>query len=152
MKYFKNASGLLVVIIFALQANQELAAQTDYWAVFSKTRFEVRYSEKAQEYLNFPIFPAEVKALESKVISVEGYYLPVDVVGEAYVIISKYPYSQCFFCGGAGPETIAEVSFKTKPPKFSADQYIRVRGKLKLNTDDIDRTNFLIQDAELIQK
>jgi len=152
MKYFKNASGLLVVVIFALQVNQKLAAQTDYWAVFSKTRFEVRYSEKAQEYLNFPIFPAEVKALESKVISVEGYYLPVDVVGEAYVIISKYPYSQCFFCGGAGPETIAEVSFKTKPPKFSADQYIRVRGKLKLNTDDIDRTNFLIQDAELIVK
>jgi hypothetical protein len=152
MKYFKNASGLLVVVIFALQVNQKLAAQTDYWAVFSKTRFEVRYSEKAQEYLNFPIFPAEVKALESKVISVEGYYLPVDVVGEAYVIISKYPYSQCFFCGGAGPETIAEVSFKTKPPKFSADQYIRVRGKLKLNTDDIDRTNFLIQEAELIEK
>jgi len=152
MKYFKKFSGLFIVTFLTLVSNQKLAAQTDYWAVFSKTRFEVRYSEKAQEYLNFPIFPAEVKALESKVISVEGYYLPVDVVGEAYVIISKYPYSQCFFCGGAGPETIAEVSFKTKPPKFSADQYIRVRGKLKLNTDDIDRTNFLIQEAELIEK
>ena len=129
-----------------------LSAQTDYWAVFSKTKFEVKYSEKAQEYLNFPVFPADVKALEGKVISIEGYYLPVDVIGEAYVIISKYPYSQCFFCGGAGPETIAEVSFKTKPPKFTADQYIRVKGKLKLNTDDIDRTNFIIQDAELISK
>lgn len=152
MKSFIISSWLFLLLFSGLTENQKLAAQTDYWAVFSKTKFEVRYSEKAQEYLNFPLFPAEVKALEGKVISVEGYYLPVDVVGEAYVIISKYPYSQCFFCGGAGPETIAEVSFKTKPPKFSADQYIRVKGKLKLNTDDIDRTNFLIQDAELIEK
>lgn len=129
-----------------------ISAQTDYWAVFSKTKFEVRYSEKAQEYLNFPLFPAEVKSLEGKSISIEGYYLPVDVIGEAYVIVSKYPYSQCFFCGGAGPETIAEVSFKVKPPKFAADQYIRVKGKLKLNTDDIDRTNFILQEAELISK
>ena len=143
---------LRLLFLFILLMPGISIAQTDYWAVFSKTRFEVKYSEKAQEYLNFPVFPAEVKALEGKVISVEGYYLPVDVVGEAYVIISKYPYSQCFFCGGAGPETIAEVSFKTKPPKFTADQYIRVKGKLKLNLDDIDRTNFILQEAELIQK
>ena len=143
---------LRLLFLFILLIPGISNAQTDYWAVFSKTRFEVKYSEKAQEYLNFPVFPAEVKALEGKVISVEGYYLPVDVVGEAYVILSKYPYSQCFFCGGAGPETIAEVSFKTKPPKFTADQYIRVKGKLKLNLDDIDRTNFILQEAELIQK
>ncbi|MFZ9504011.1 MAG: hypothetical protein ACO263_05515 [Cyclobacteriaceae bacterium] len=143
---------MLRLLLFIVLIPGISKAQTDYWAVFSKTRFEVKYSEKAQEYLNFPVFPAEVKALEGKVISVEGYYLPVDVVGEAYVIISKYPYSQCFFCGGAGPETIAEVSFKTKPPKFTADQYIRVKGKLKLNLDDIDRTNFILQEAELIQK
>ena len=142
----------LLVILTSSLVPGFLSAQTDYWAVFSKTKFEVKYSEKAQEYLNFPVFPADVKALEGKVISIEGYYLPVDVIGEAYVIISKYPYSQCFFCGGAGPETIAEVSFKIKPPKFTADQYIRVKGKLKLNTDDIDRTNFIIQDAELISK
>lgn len=147
----KNISLLIFTCIISLASNT-IHAQTDYWAIFSKTRFEVRYSEKAQEYLNFPIFPSEVKALEGKVISVEGYYLPVDVIGEAYVILSKYPYSQCFFCGGAGPETIAEVSFKTKPPKFTADQYIRVKGKLKLNLDDIDRTNFILQEAELISK
>lgn len=129
-----------------------VSAQTDMWAVFSKTRFDAKYSEKVMEYLMFPTFPPEVKALQGKTITLEGYYLPVDVTGGAYIIISKYPYSQCFFCGGAGPETIAEVTFRSTPPKFTADQFIRIKGKLTLNTDDIDHTNFLVTDAELITK
>jgi hypothetical protein len=140
----------LIMILSAVAITA--AAQTDMWAVFSKTRFDAKYSEKAMEYLMFPTFPPEVKALQGKVITIEGYYLPVDVTGGSYIIISKYPYSQCFFCGGAGPETIAEVTFRSAPPKFTADQYIRVKGKLSLNTDDIDHTNFLVTDAELISK
>ena len=141
----------LLIFIFAVAASAAVA-QTDLWAIFSKTRFDAKYSEKAMEYLMFPTFPPEVKALQGKTITIEGYYLPVDVTGGSYIIISKYPYSQCFFCGGAGPETIAEVTFRAAPPKFTADQYIRVKGKLSLNTDDIDHTNFLVTDAELISK
>ena len=107
-------------------------AQTDGWASFAKTKFEAKYNEKAQEYFMFPEFPVELKNQVGKEINLEGYYLPIDVEGDAYIILSKFPYSQCFFCGGAGPESIAEVSFKTKPDRFEADQYIRVKGKLKL--------------------
>lgn len=57
-----------------------------------------------------------------------------------------------FFCGGAGPETIAEVSFKVKTDKFDADQFIRVKGKLKLNESDIDHVNFMLVDAVLVKK
>jgi hypothetical protein len=57
-----------------------------------------------------------------------------------------------FFCGGAGPESIAEVTFKTKPSKFEADQFIRVKGKLRLNESDLEHGNFLIVEAELITK
>ena len=80
-----------------------------------------------------PSFPEDLKALAGKDISLEGYFLPIDVEGDQYIILSKFPYSQCFFCGGAGPESIAEVYFKGKREKFTADQYIRIRGKLKLN-------------------
>ena len=84
----------------------------------------------------FPEFPVDLKALVGKEVNLEGYYLPIDVEDDAYIILSKFPYSQCFFCGGAGPESIAEVSFKTKPDRFEADQYIRIKGKLKLNASD----------------
>ena len=127
-------------------------AQMDGWTSFAKTKFEAKYNEKAQEYFMFPEFPVDLKALVGKEINLEGYYLPIDVEGDAYIILSKFPYSQCFFCGGAGPESIAEVSFKTKPDRFEADQYIRIKGKLKLNASDLEHGNFILEDAIVVSK
>ena len=127
-------------------------AQTDGWTSFAKTKFEAKYNDKAQEYFLYPNFSAELKALEGKEIDLEGYYLPIDVDGDAYIILSKFPYSQCFFCGGAGPETISEVVFKAKQDRFEADQFIRVKGKLRLNTSDIEHGNFILEEAILVKK
>lgn len=127
-------------------------AQPEGWALFAKTKFDARYNEKAGEYFLMPAFPEELKALSGKDISLEGYFLPIDVEGDEYIILSKFPYSQCFFCGGAGPESIAEVYFKGKREKFTADQFIRIKGKLKLNEGDIDHGNFIVEAAELIEK
>lgn len=126
-------------------------AQPEGWSLFAKTKFDAKYNEKSGEYFLMPTFSEDLKALAGKEISLEGYYLPIDVEGGAYVIISKFPYSQCFFCGGAGPESIAEVYFKDSK-KFEADQYIRIKGKLKLNGGDVDHGNFMIEGAELIEK
>ncbi|MCA6380125.1 MAG: hypothetical protein IM606_07210 [Cytophagales bacterium] len=145
MKNTLIAFGLLLSSI-------SLHAQSDGWAFFAKTKFETKFNEKAAEYFMMPVFPAELKALIGKEVSLEGYYMPIDVEGNAYIILSKFPYSQCFFCGGAGPETIAEVYFKVKPSKFEADQFIRVKGKVKLNETDLEHGNFILTDATLIEK
>jgi hypothetical protein len=126
-------------------------AQADGWVAFAKTKFDAKYNEKAGEYFLFPTFPADLKAQVGKEIELEGYYLPVDVEGDAYIILSKFPYAQCFFCGGAGPESIAEVTFKTKPRKFEADEFIRIKGKLKLNDSDLEHGNFIVLDAILMK-
>jgi hypothetical protein len=126
-------------------------AQADGWVAFAKTKFDAKYNEKAGEYFLFPTFPADLKAQVGKDIELEGYYLPVDVEGDAYIILSKFPYAQCFFCGGAGPESIAEVTFKTKPHKFEADEFIRIKGKLKLNDSDLEHGNFIVTDAVLVK-
>ena len=144
----KNISVLIVVV----SGSFNLIAQSDGWTLFAKTKFETKYNEKAAEYFMMPVFPADLKAFIDKEINLEGYYLPIDVEGNAYIILSKFPYSQCFFCGGAGPETIAEVSFKTKQDKFEADQFIRVKGKLKLNETDLEHGNFILTEAVLIEK
>ncbi len=132
--------------------SSSLLAQSDGWSSFAKTKFETKYNEKAAEYFMMPVFPPELKALIGKEVSLEGYYMPIDVEGNAYIILSKFPYSQCFFCGGAGPETIAEVSFKIKPSKFEADQFIRVKGKVRLNETDLEHGNFILIDAVLVEK
>ncbi len=139
---------ILTILISGTMAN----AQTDTWALFAKTKFEAKYNEKAMEYFLYPVFAPELKDLVGKEISLEGYYLPIDVDGDAYIILSKFPYSQCFFCGGAGPESIAEVTFKVTPGKFEMDQYLRVKGKLKLNEGNIDHGNFILEEAVLVAK
>jgi hypothetical protein len=142
---------VLAVVGFVL-TSVVVQAQPEGWVLFAKTKFDAKYNEKAGEYFMMPTFPEDLKALVGKDISLEGYYLPIDIEGDTYVIISKFPYSQCFFCGGAGPESIAEVYFKGKSTKFEADQYIRIKGKLKLNEGDIDHGNFMVEGAELIEK
>lgn len=146
---FLKVMKFFVPLIVLVMCFAEGRAQNDGWAVIAKTKFDAKYNEKAGEYFLYPTFPPELKAAVGKEFSLEGYYLPIDVEGNAYIILSKFPYSQCFFCGGAGPESIVEVTFKEKQPKFEADQYIKVRGKLKLNEGDIDHGNFILEQATL---
>jgi hypothetical protein len=124
----------------------------DTWSIFAKTKFEPKYYEDLKEYLFYPNFPAELKAMEGKEITIEGFYVPFAPEGGSYIIISKYPQSQCFFCGGAGPESVAEFNFSKAPPKFQTDDLITVKGKLKLNAQDVDHVNFILEDAVLVKK
>lgn len=120
------------------------------WNVFAKTKFEPKFDEKVGEYLFYPTFSDDVKKLEGKVITLEGFYVPFAPEGDDYIILSKFPMSQCFFCGGGGPESVAEVNFAKEPGRFQVDDLITVRGKLKLNSDDLDHINFILTDAVLI--
>ena len=138
--------------VLLIGVTSSVCAQSDGWALFAKTKFEAKYNEKSAEYFLYPVFVTELKQLVGKEVSLEGYYLPIDIDGDAYIILSKFPYSQCFFCGGAGPESISEVSFKVKQGKFQMDQFIRVKGKLKLNEADIEHGNFIIEEATVVSK
>jgi hypothetical protein len=55
----------------------------------------------------------------------------------------------CFFCGGAGPETVMEVISK-EPIKYTTEA-ITIKGKLDLNANDINRLMYGLKDAELIK-
>ena len=83
-------------------------------------------------------------------LTLKGYYIPTEVNSEKWIVMSKVPMSQCFFCGGAGPESIAMINFKGKFPKFKTDQIITVKGKLRLNDTNLDELNFILDDAELV--
>lgn len=143
----------LFFVVMVLGMNMLYAQnKTDSWNNFAKTKFEPKYDEKLGEYLFYPNFPTELKALEGKEITVEGFYVPFAPEDGDYIIISKYPMSQCFFCGGGGPESIAEVNFAKSPGKFQVDDLITVKGKLKLNADNVDHVNFILDNAVLVSK
>jgi len=142
----------LILICFLLMVGAVGAQpKVDSWNEFAKTKFEPKYYEKLGEYLFYPNFTTELKALEGKEITIQGFYVPFAPEGDSYIIISKFPMSQCFFCGGGGPESVAEVNFKKDPGKFQVDDLITVKGKLRLNTDNLEHVNFILDQAELIK-
>src|SRR5687768_12597897 len=110
---------------------------TDGWEIFAKVKFTEKFFKELNEYYLAPFLDSRIRFYEGKEMTLEGYYLPFDMNDEKAVVISKNPYSACFFCGGAGPESVAEVVFASKPSRFKADQIITVTGILKLNDKDI---------------
>lgn len=141
----------IFAVLLVLTSIAAFGQHTNTWSVFARTKFEPRFDEKLGEYLYHPIFPDEVTALEGKEVTLEGFYVPFAPDGDDYIILSKFPMSQCFFCGGGGPESVAEVDFAKDPGRFQVDDLITVRGKLRLNRDDLDHLNFILTDAVLIK-
>ena len=147
----KDMKKILFTAILCVLFVDGFSQGLEMWNVFAKTKFEPKYEEKLGEYLFYPRFTDEVKKLEGKVIILEGFYVPFAPEGDDYIILSKYPMSQCFFCGGGGPESVAEVNFSKDPGPFQVDDLITVRGTLKLNSDDLDHINFILTDAVLLK-
>jgi hypothetical protein len=127
-------------------------AKINLWDLFAKTKFDSKFNEKIGEYLFFPNFSADLKTLAGKEVTLEGYYVPFTPEGEKYVILSKYPMSQCFFCGGGGPESVAEVNFGKDSPDFNIDDLVTVKGKLRLNAESLDHLNFILDQAIFVRK
>jgi hypothetical protein len=142
----------LLIVLGAFISTVANSQTPEGWALIARTKFDAKYNDKVGEYYLYPTFPDDLKSRVGKEFILEGYYLPLDIEGGGYIILSKFPYAQCFFCGGAGPESIVEVTFKDKQPKFEADQYIRVSGKLKLNEGNVDHGNFILEEAVLVEK
>jgi hypothetical protein len=95
-----------------------------------------------------PIFNAEVKALQGKIISLPGYMVPFESATEGnHFIFSSTPLNACFFCGVGGPESVIEVHLKTSMKYI--EKPIQLRGVLKLNDKDPDEMIYLLEDAEL---
>ncbi|MFZ6013842.1 MAG: hypothetical protein ACOYXT_26110 [Bacteroidota bacterium] len=141
-----------IALFLSLATFATAQTKIDSWNEFAKTKFEPKYYEKMGEYLFYPNFTKELKALEGKEITVQGFYVPFAPEDGDYIIISKFPMSQCYFCGGGGPESVAEINFSKTPGKFQVDDLITVKGKLKLNADDMEHVNFILDDAVLVSK
>lgn len=142
---FKNLLSILLVIL----SFQSLAQQENLWKTLAKVEIEKKFDETLNFEIDFPTFSEEVKKLNGKTIELEGWMIPLEELqGESYFVLSSLPFANCFFCGGAGPETVAEVFAKEKI-KYT-EKRIRVRGKLKINADDPLQLMYVLQEAEIV--
>jgi hypothetical protein len=141
----------LILLLFACLPIQAIPhAVTDGWNHFATVKFSPKLFKEVDEYYLVPQFTPSIRQYENKSFQLKGHYMPIDMPDKRSIILSKFPYSACFFCGAAGSESVAEIRFKTIPHRFKSDQVITVRGTLVLNSNDFTHMTFILTDAELI--
>jgi hypothetical protein len=116
------------------------------WKVLADVQYKDIYVEELDSYYWKPTFGATVKAMEGKEVFITGYLIPVDYE-ENFYVISRYPYAQCFFCGGGGPESVVDLRFSDTHRVYKTDERLTFKGKLKLNADNIYEMNYILTNA-----
>lgn len=119
------------------------------WEVLRDVTFKKKWYAEESVYMLYPTFGQGVQKLNGKTVELTGYVLPVDLESNLYVL-SAFPYSACFFCGGAGPESVVSLKFKKSDKKFKTDERRTFHGTLKLNADNIYELNYILADAEMV--
>ena len=117
------------------------------WDILADVSFVSEYVEEMGTIQSIPRFGEDPKNYEGKEISISGYTIPIDGTG-TYYVLSKFPYANCYFCGGAGPETIIELSLKADAQRrFKTDEHVTIVGKLQLNENVVYRLPYLVVEA-----
>lgn len=149
MKYllFCTLTAILWTASFSTVAAQD---SKNMWKTLGKITFKKEYDEMLGFKVDVPVFSEDVKKYEGKEITIKGYIIPVEgYKGHKEFIFSAFPYNMCFFCGGAGPETVMEV-FASEEVEYTAES-VYLKGKLELNDGDINRLMYALKDAKLVK-
>ncbi len=117
------------------------------WQLLAKVEWDDRYVPEYDESVWYPDFSKEVLSLDSTLIEIRGYVIPVDVES-GYYVLSANPFASCFFCGNAGPESVMELQFASKDNVFRTDELLVFTGRIKLNWDDLEHCNYILKGAK----
>ncbi len=116
------------------------------WHTLQDVSFSKKYVQELDVYFWQPAFGPSVKALEGKEVYITGYVIPVDY-DENFYVVSRWPYANCYFCGGGGPESVCDLRFPGKNRTYQTDERLTFKGKLKLNSNDVYQMNYILDGA-----
>lgn len=150
MKKLLLSTLFLLAITLTVSAQKLSDMKGNAWQTLSLVTFDSKFDEMLGIDIQVPKFSPAVKKIDGQTIELQGYILPLEGRrSQKYFIFSAYPYNLCYFCGGAGPESVAEVYCK-KSIEYTT-KMIRIKGKLSLNkSGDLDKMIYILTDVELI--
>jgi hypothetical protein len=144
----------LIITVFAQSPEMESHYSNKTWDTMMKdVKMRYRFSVEHNNFIQVPRFGKDVQDLNGKEIVLRGFFLPADVTGNTYVL-SYVPMQMCFFCTGSGIESVVElqsaVSHRVRFRRLNTDDFIEVKGKLKLNVSNMDHLIYILEDATLV--
>lgn len=133
-------------LLFSFLAHSQFTDSNKNWETLADVNYEKSQDEYGEIYV--PKFGDNVQKMGGKMVSLKGFIIPFEGMFEPkHIIISSLPIAACFFCGGSGPETVAEA-YLTKEVKYTAKP-VTVTGILELNDTDYDQLMYILKDAEV---
>lgn len=124
-----------------------IVSDTLTWKKLGQIKF-VKKQHKDYGLVDYPVISPEIKIRNNKKVVISGFIVPIDNVNYA---ISKNVFASCFFCGKAGPETIAGLKFKAGKVKLRTDQFVTIVGTLKINETDVDNWMYNLEDVIIVK-
>ncbi len=138
---------VLILHIHGLSAQEILT-----WKQLTDVKFKQQYSEAIGTTLMRPVFGEGLQALSGRDVQLTGYIIPLHTVNALYVL-SKNPYASCYFCGGAGPETIVELWLQPNAVRrYKTDTRLTFRGVLHLNANDDMHSIYILKNATIAKQ
>lgn len=142
---------ILALCFLGIGITYDLAAQeTITWEDLTDVEFEEKYDEETEAFWLVPIFGDQIKKLSKKEVLLEGFLIVLDMESNI-VVLSRYPYSSCFFCGMAGPESIVEIQLSEPPSNIKMDQKAVMQGSLHLNSTELNHFNYILKEAVIAE-
>lgn len=136
---------------------QEEVIPQGVWEDLLKLKFKISFDEEVDDVIFQPKFTELIRSYEGQFIEVEGFIIPHNIAADAMgetenkgetFMFSAFPLASCFFCGGAGSESVMEA-FPKKPINYT-DKKITLRGRLELNDKDFLKLPYMIKDVTLV--
>ncbi len=137
---------LLLICLFAVIGLQAQTPEVK-WNELMDVTFKDIYLEADDIYVYYPLFDEKQRKFDGQKVTVTGYIIPIDVDQNLYVL-SAFPFSACFFCGNAGPESVMALYFKEDPRVYQTDERLTFEGVLRLNDTDIDELIYVLNQVE----
>ncbi len=131
---------------FTFSASAQFFDSAENWQSMADVKYEKSQDEYGEIYV--PSFGGKVRQMEGQTISLKGFIIPFEGMFEPkHIILSSLPIAACFFCGGSGPETVAEA-YLTEEINYTSKP-VTVTGVLTLNDTDYDQLMYILKDAKV---
>ncbi len=123
---------LWIVLLYLAINVTAIAQQQLVWPLLEMTTYQID-DDGSGNVRYQPEYPGILESkFEGEEVAIAGYLIPINIESQTYAL-SKNPFSSCFFCGGAGPETVIQLKFKEPPGRFATDKFLMIKGVLHLN-------------------
>lgn len=140
----------LIVVLLALQISSFINEEpvNISWKSLSETSFSEYFNETKNIWTLEGLFPMSIRELNGSDVKITGYVIPLDIKERSYVL-SAYPYSSCYFCGGAGPESIVNLQLNDLKDYIETDAIKTFSGVLVLQSRPKNGFYFTLINARI---